>query len=218
MRVGVVRKLIDELRHSGYPGYTELFNDAGAVEQRMKDMYLDKYTRSGGAETEDADGQRFVPLLVRQAAEKAYRAKLQGTSLIFDKNATPAEPLSGLDNLERQLRPLNLVAHRSTAGSSTVHAEHSSILAKYQTLEVTTGGVMLNQFLPQYLGTAYPFTMPVAVGGYDVPGKARWRRPAAGDLDVDGVRECIVQLDEPFWKHEGQSQVPAATVDLFDLV
>ena len=76
-------------------------------------------------------------------------------------------------------------------------AEHANILARYQTVEITTGSAMLNQFLPQYLGTAYPFTMPVAVGGYDVLGKDSWRRPAATDLDNNGVRECVVGLTEP---------------------
>jgi hypothetical protein len=143
-------------------------------------------------------------------------------SLIYDKNATPAEPLVGLDSLERQLRPLNLVAQRSSRGSSTSHAEHANVLARYQTVEVTTGSTMMNQLLPQYLGTAFPFTMPVAVGGYDVPGKDRWRRPAASDLDVttsEGVvRECIVPLSEPSGLPEHQRQAPAAKVKLFDLV
>ena len=64
--------------------------------------------------------------------------------------------------------------------------------------------------------------MPVAVGGYNVPGKDRWRRPAASDLDVttsEGVvREFIVPLSEPFGLPEHHAQAPAAKVKLFDLV
>ena len=209
MRIDVVRGLIGELRQSGYAGYTADFNSDRAVEHRMAEMYP-------GQDRETA----FVPKAIKAAAEKAYRAKLTGTSLIYDKNATPAEPISDVKEFERQSRPLSLVAQRSSMGASTVHEEHGNIMARYQTLEVITGSDMLNQHQPHYLGAAYPFTMPIAVGGYDVPGKPRWRRPSADALDEtmengDTERRNIVPLTEPYW--QAQEQVPAAKVKLFDL-
>ncbi len=45
------------------------------------------------------------------------------------------------------------------------------MLAQYQNLEVQTGSVMMDQFRPQYLGMAYPYTLPAAVGGYDILGQ-----------------------------------------------
>ena len=65
------------------------------------------------------DRFRFVPRKVREATESAYQAKLSGTSLIFDKTATPAEPVSDIRTMERQLRPLNLTARRSSSASAS---------------------------------------------------------------------------------------------------
>ena len=75
------------------------------------------------------------------------------------------------------MRPLSLVGQASGKSASMAHHEHESIFARYQTVEVATGSSLLDQFQPQYLGLAHPFTLPLAVGGYDVPGKPRWRRP-----------------------------------------
>ncbi len=75
------------------------------------------------------------------------------------------------------MRPINLVAERSSKSASTVHEEHAAILARYQEMSITTGSTMLSQFHPQYIGLANPFTLPVAVGGHDMDGRERWRRP-----------------------------------------
>jgi len=208
LRTGVVLQLISELRDSGHPGYTAAFNSDEAVRERMHQMYTVKYDRGSS--------EPFVPELVRKAAEEAHRAKLHGTSLIYDKNATPAEPLDDVTKMERQLRPLNLVAQRSSKASSTVYEEHGNILARYQQLDITTGSTMLDQYLPQYLGYAHPFTMPVAAGGYDVKGKRRWRRPDICQLwDDEGQPIDRLTLQEPYL--QDQPQVAAAKVKLFDL-
>ena len=195
MRIEVVMKLIDELRGSGYPGYMAEFNDAAAVKKRMEEMYGERYR---GAEA-------FVPDKIRDAAEKACRAKLAGTSLIYDKNATPAEPISAVHKIEESMRPLSLVANRSSKSASTVHEEHGNILARYQSLEITTGSTMMNQFHPAYLGMANPFTLPMALGGYDLPGQKRWRRPEKVEADAGnplGIAE--VPLDDLFFRDQKQ--------------
>ena len=68
MRPNVVLKLISELRQSGYPGYDASFNAEKQVERRMQDMYSSKYGE-----------EAFVPDKVKEAVEKAHRAKLTGT-------------------------------------------------------------------------------------------------------------------------------------------
>ena len=75
------------------------------------------------------------------------------------------------------------------------HQNLKSIFARYQTMEITTGATLLDQFQPQYLGLAHPFTLPLAVGGYDVPGKQRWRRPDIKQLELRGS----VPLTDPLF-------------------
>ena len=204
MRTDVVLALIAELRSSGYPGYAAPCNAEEAVRQRMKEMYVDKYGQGP-----------FVPERVREASEAAFRARLiSGASLIHDKRATPAEPAQSLRELEASARPFTLVAARSSASASTVHEEHANILARYQTLDITTGSTMMDQFQPQYLGLSHPFTMPMAVGGYDVPGKPRWRRPTAEQLGAE-AEEDRPQLLCTRLRH--QKQVEAAIVKLEDM-
>ena len=99
----------------------------------------------------------FMPEQVREASAASFRAKLSGTSLIHDKRATPAEPAQSLIQFEATCRPFTLVAARSSASASTVHEEHANILARYQTLEVTTGSTMMDQFQPAVLGASAPF-------------------------------------------------------------
>ena len=55
-----------------------------------------------------------MPDKVRKAAEDAHRARLSGTSLIQDKNATPSEPAQAVAGIETGMRPLNIVAQRSS--------------------------------------------------------------------------------------------------------
>ena len=121
--------------------------------------------------------------------EEAFRAKLSGASLIVDKNATPSEPTASLAEVELGLRPLCLVPNRNTAGVATAHEEHSTVLCQYQNLDFNTGSTMLDQFHAAYPGMAFPFTIPVAIGGYDVRGKDRWRRvQEAGDFEARDVK------------------------------
>ena len=49
-------------------------------------------------------------------------------------------------------------------------------------LKASTDGNLVSQFRPEYLGTAFPMAFPCAVGGYDVAGVDRWRRPKDGTV------------------------------------
>ena len=182
MRCAVVLSLIALLRQSGYPGYEGDVNSDVAVQERMQRLYGNRY----GAKA-------FVPQRVRATMEEAYRAKLSGTSLITDKNATPSEPVASVAQLEASLRPLSLVPGRNAAGVSSVHETYGEVLCQYQTLEFTTKSAMVNQHHAAYLGMAYPYTLPVAVGGYDVRGQDRWRR-AINPEWLDDMEACEVKL------------------------
>ena len=127
-----------------------------------------------------------MPTKVREAAEQAFRAKLPGPSLLFDKRTTPEEPRCPTQELLAGMRPLSLVGQASGKSASMAHHDQESVFARYQSLDVTTGSNLMDQFQPQYLGLAYPFTLPLAVGGYDVPGKPRWRHPDAERLALRG--------------------------------
>ena len=70
---------------------------------------------------------------------------------------------------------------------STAHEEHGVVLARYQTLDFQTGSTMLDQFHAAYLGIAFPFTIPVAVGSYDVKGQERWRRVLTEGFEASQV-------------------------------
>jgi len=200
MRPAVVLKLIDILRDSGYPGYTADFNSKEQVQRRMMEMYTSKY-----------GDEAFIPDKIKEAIAQAHRAKLTGDSLILEKNATPSEPPNAVSTTEKHLRPISIVAQRSGKSSGTSYEEHGNVLARFQTIEIQTGSTMLDQHLPQYLGFAHPFTMPVAVGGYDVRGKPRWRRPSATDLNAaTGRGQLRLQTD----LFRSQQQVEAAQVEL----
>ena len=60
-----------------------------------------------------------------------------------------------------------------------------------------------------------PFTMPLAVGGYNVPGKPRWRRPVTENDDLQGEAASPVPLEDPFFRKQVQCVPPA--VKLYDL-
>ena len=63
----------------------------------------------------------FVPVKVREAAEQAFRAKLSGPSLLFDKRTTPEEPRGPTQELFGGMRPLSLVGQASGKSASMAH-------------------------------------------------------------------------------------------------
>ena len=171
LRPAIVEQLIARLRTSGYPGYEENGpNSASKVRQRIESQYVRPY----GA-------PKFVPRAVQEAIKLAREQRVGRQSLVYDKNATPAEPATSVQALSATLRPLEIVAERSSQSMSEAHNEYGTVFQKYLTLDIHTGSTMMNQFHPQYIGMAHPYTWPAAVGGPDIPGHERWRRPDEGD-------------------------------------
>ena len=206
LRPVVVEALIAGLRESGYPGYNNELNSPEQVKARMEDQYRKQY----------GEGP-FVPARVQAAIEEACQQKLGGASLIQEKNATPAEPVASVREVEESLRPLQIVAERSGTSASGIHDEYSDVLSRFAgTLEMRTGSIMMSQFVPQYIGMAFAFTQPAAVGGYDLPGQDRWRRPSAETIEAENSAEDQ-QMHCPHWDAL-QDHTAAARVDLHDFV
>ena len=204
MRPDVVTELIEILRRSGYPGYEETgINSTAAVGQRMQELCISKYGRT-----------RFTPHAVQAAIADAHRASLRGPSLIQDKSATPAEPASSIEELQNTLRPMQIVGERSTSSQTAAHEEYASVFARFQSIDIQTGSTMLNQFRPQYIGMAHPFTLPSAVGGCDIPGQEQWRRPEFSPQNLPPN----LSLPSEWWEGlPDEQQGTAEYVRIFDI-
>ena len=176
MRLSVVLELIRAVRASGYAPYAKYSDER--IAERIRRVYP--------KESENME-KVFVPKKVKEAIARAHRLERKGPSLVQEKNQTPSEPVAFLEEVEAGLKPLCLSATSSAKSSSTVFEEHGGILSRYG-LHVETGSTMLNQFEPSYLGLANPFTLPIAVGGPDIPGHDRWRRPTAREVDAVNAR------------------------------
>ena len=203
MRVHVVQQLIEILRASGYPGYeAEGVNSRARVAQRLSERYHKVY---GDA--------TFMPAAVKEAIRTGEKTTL---SLVQDKVATPSEALQSVEAWDRTARPQHIVAERSVRSQSNLHENYAAVFSKYGDLRIQTGTTMTNQFVPWYLGMAFPFTLPCAVGGYDVPHQPRWRRPADEDLPLPRATMEVWQSHSvPSWKSHSVVG-PACHVRLFD--
>ena len=115
---------------------------------------------------------------------------------------------------KKTLRPISLVAQQSGQSASIAHEAHGDAFARFQTLEIQTGSSMVDQHRPQYLGFANPFTMPVAVGGYDMLAAdgSRWRRPTNDDMNSPGSQ---VPMKDGYFRNI--RQVASALVQCADL-
>ena len=104
------------------------------------------------------------------------------SSIVQDKVATPPEPAKVVEDFVSALSPSYIVAERSTKSQANIAENYKSVFSKFGDVNVHTGTQMTNQHTAWYLGMAFPFTLPRAVGGYDVPNRPRWRRPETKDL------------------------------------
>ena len=100
------------------PGYRNKFNTDAAVRDRAETLY----GRYGD--------KPFVPDRVREATDVAFRAKLAGTSLLFDKRSTPEEPRCPTHELLAGLRPLSLVGQASGKSASMAHHNREEVFAR----------------------------------------------------------------------------------------
>ena len=207
MRVRVVQQLIDILRASGYPGYDPKgVNSADKVAQRLSERYRSVYGDS-----------TFTPAAVLDAVRLREKSAL---SLVQDRVATPPEAIQPLQTWQSTTRPSHIMPERSVRSQSNVQENYASVFAAFGDVKITTGNTMTNQFVPWYVGMVFPFTLPSAVGGYDVPNHPRWRRPE--DDDVPFPRQRLnawsgVPTTEAKWLRDHSRVGPASKVKLFDI-
>ena len=211
MRVEVLQNLIEILRASGYPGYEEKgINESSKVASRLHERYTSKY----GSAT-------FTPKAVLDAVNQKSSSK---TSIVQDKVATPADAPQAVAQWDSTLRPHHLVAERSTRSQANIHENYKSIFAQYGEIGICTGMKMENQHEPWYLGMAFPFTLPSAVGGYDLTqaGEEKsWRRPPSDifewprTITLTWLRGCRNVRNKQLCEY--QEIHPPCRVKLFDL-
>lgn len=147
----------------------------------------------------------YIPPEVIQELERAKQQHTKSASVIFDKNATPAEPAKDAGLAFAALRPLNIVAEKCSTAAEDTEVQQLEALSKHrhQQLHVHTSSAMLDQFKPWYLCTAHPFTLTLPVGGYDAPRAPGGRRPKnAPKVSLsDLVRGLPRQLVGQFRRH-----------------
>ena len=138
-------------------------------------------------------------------------------SLIQDRVATPSENPQSVQFWNACARPQYIVAERSTRSQSNLHENYDAMFSNLGDFNIVTGKDMTKQHVPWYLGMVFPFTLPCAVGGYDVPQCPRWRRPE--DEDIPFPRSTLPAWSSqslPSWSDHSVVG-PACKVWLFDL-
>ena len=92
---------------------------------------------------------------------------------------TPPEPARVIEDFVNSLTPSYIVAERSSKSQANIAENYKSVFSRFGDLNISTGTEMTYQHTSWYLGMAFPFALPRAVGGYDPPDVPRWRRPEA---------------------------------------
>ena len=189
------------MRRSGYDGYANRgINAPDKVAQRLKERYTDVYGQAS-----------FIPKAVRVAIEVQ---KLSKTSIVQDKIATPSDNTASVTEWDKIVRPHTILVEMSVRSQQNIHENYQRAFAQFGDLKIATGSEFVDQFKPWYLGMAHPYTMPLAVGGYDVPHEPRWRRPEDDDVPFPRTRF-------PNWVPNAMAKHseigPACRVKLFDI-
>ena len=131
------------------------------VASRLQERYASKY---GSAQ--------FTPAAVLDAIRLLDKQK---SSIVQEKMATPSDAPQSVQEWDQSLRPHHIVAERSVRSQANIHENYKAVFAQFGNFNIGTGNDMIDQHRPWYLGMAFPFTLPSAVGG-------RVRRPAATSM------------------------------------
>ena len=190
IRAEVVVRLFRELVSRGFPGYVNYRIDD--VEQRTRELF--------------GDGPRagFVPKEVLEEVARAAQVSGQRQKESWDKSATPAEP-ARVDEGDAfaTVRPRYIVAERDGDIGRDENATRVAAFGEFSDVKIETGSDMIDQWKSEYLCAAMPFTLALPVGGHDIGGKARWRRPkdAAEVKLLDQVRGLPRRVEAQFRRH-----------------
>jgi len=179
IRAEVVVLLIRELISRGFPGYENY--DIEEVTKQAEKLY--------GKCKDPKVG--FVPVEVLKEIERA--AKKSGpVKESWDKNATTAEPPSKEDReIFERVRPQFITAERDGDIGKDENASRAAAFGEYSDLKVETGSEMMDQWKPEYLCAAAPFTMALPVGGHDIKGRERWRRQSEDESQTVRLLDLV---------------------------
>ena len=192
IRAEVVVMLIRELISRGFPGYENYSIEE--VTQRTEKLYGKCKSPKAG----------FVPLEVLKEVERAAKKTGPVQKEQWDKNATPAEPASEADPyIFEKARRQFIVAERDGDIGKDENATTAAAFGEFSDLKIETGSEMIDQWKPEYLCSAMPFTLALPVGSHDISGKERWRRPkeAAPVRSLDLVRGLPRRVEAQFRRH-----------------
>ena len=191
VRADVVVQLFRELVSRGFPGYVNYRIDE--LEERTRKLF-----KSGAA--------AFVPEEVLKEIEISAKTNeprhLQREP--WDKSATPAEPQSAEDKrFFETMRRQIIMSERDGNFGKDEHATDTVAFSEFSDLKIETGSELIDQWKTEYLCTAMPFTLALPVGGHDVRGRARWRRPKdAAEVELlDLVRGLPRRVEAQFRRH-----------------
>ena len=148
IRPVVVRRLLEELIDRGFPGYAKVYTKE-EVRATLREQYGDDETAE------------FVPKEVRREIERAATSGRNKRRQDWDKNATPVEPAMPPTDAFGAARPQETVAERHSDTGREMNASMAFAMSRFgnSVLDVQTGSEMVDQWKPQYLGLAAPFTM-----------------------------------------------------------
>lgn len=138
--------------------------DGRNLEGRIDKLYTPKYGEA-----------QFIPQKILDNIEiQEIGSMWLGT---LDTVMTPTKAGQTIAAWERHTRPDGNVAESISSGQSDIQEHFSEVFSKYGHVNISTSTGMISQHEPWYLGMAFPYTLPHAVGGYDQPGKLCWCRP-----------------------------------------
>ena len=85
-------------------------------------------------------------------------SKNKSASLVYDKAATPAERSEILESLSETIIPSAVVEERHADTTLDCNAAHVRAFEDYGVLKVQTGSTFVDQWNPEYVAQALPFT------------------------------------------------------------
>ena len=152
--------------------YIRMQQDAGHPDYQHVDMHR---VELRARELTDSDVATIPSCLLDVLSEEATEDLSDGV----DKAAAPAERLSNLEELTREMdrvRPQIMLAQRDSDARKEVEASRMHALNVVSTVEVRTGSALIDQFNTACVPCVFNATLPWCGGGPDFPRQKRYRR------------------------------------------
>ena len=175
LRAHVVLKLLYLLIERDHPS----FRGKGSAEnlrKRMREAVAARYPDTEEAHLPESERQGIIPPAVLKEIELAHVASKKSPSLVYEKAATPAERSELVGVLEETIRPNAIVEERHSDTTLDCNVAHARAFEDFGTLKVQTGSKFVDQWKPECISQALPFTFSRAVGGAEYDDSSRTRR------------------------------------------